>query len=161
MFFGEEAGCFGLFLFVHVGWDIAAVKILKGDVSGEINLLRRINHFNIIRLSGFCVYKGDTYLVYEFAENDSLEDWLHSGSKKYENSTSLSWVQRVHIAHDVADALNYLHNYTSPPHVHKNLKSGNVLLDGNFRAKVSNLGLARAVEDQGVKNLGVNCVHWF
>jgi len=24
VFFGEEAGCFGLFLFVHVGWDIAS-----------------------------------------------------------------------------------------------------------------------------------------
>ncbi|WVY91934.1 hypothetical protein V8G54_037448 [Vigna mungo] len=129
--------------------DYAAVKILKGDVSGEINILKRINHFNVIRLSGFCVHKGDTYLVYEFAENDSLENWLHSDIKKYENSVSLSWVQRVHIAHDVADALNYLHNYTSPPHVHKNLKSGNVLLDGNFRAKVSNFGLARTVEGEG------------
>ncbi|KAL2971533.1 hypothetical protein AAZX31_15G200700 [Glycine max] len=95
------------------------------------------------------VLKGDTYLVYRFAENDSLEDWLHSVNKKYENSVPLSWVQRVHIAHDVADALNYLHNYTSPPHVHKNLKSGSVLLDRNFRAKFSNFGLARAVEDQG------------
>ncbi|KAE9614936.1 putative protein kinase RLK-Pelle-LysM family [Lupinus albus] len=129
--------------------DDAAVKILKGDVSGEINILKKINHTNIIRLSGFCVYKGNTYLVYEFAENDSLDDWLHSVEKKYKNSLSLSWIQRVQIAHDVADALNYLHNYVTPPHVHKNLKSGNVLLDGNFRGKVSNFGLARVVEDEG------------
>ncbi|KAK7276527.1 hypothetical protein RIF29_17668 [Crotalaria pallida] len=130
--------------------DDAAVKILRGDVSGEINILKRINHTNIIRLSGFCVYKGNTYLVYEFAENDSLDDWLHTVDKKYKDSSvSLSWTQRVQIAHDVADALNYLHNYASPPHVHKNLKSGNVLLDGNFRGKVSNFGLARVVEDQG------------
>ncbi|CAL0307522.1 unnamed protein product [Lupinus luteus] len=129
--------------------DDAAVKILKGDVSGEINILKKINHTNIIRLSGFCVYKGNTYLVYEFAENDSVDDWLHTMDKKYKNSLSLSWIQRVQIAHDVADALNYLHNYVTPPHVHKNLKSGNVLLDGNFRAKVSNFGLARVLEDQG------------
>ncbi|XP_027330956.1 protein LYK5 [Abrus precatorius] len=128
--------------------DYAAVKILKGDVSAEINILKKINHTNVIRLSGFCVYKGNTYLVYEFAENDSLDDWLHT-EKKYQNPMSLSWLQRVQIAHDIADALNYLHNYTNPPHIHKNLKSGNVLLDGNFRAKVSNFGLARAVEDQG------------
>ncbi|CAJ1971140.1 unnamed protein product [Sphenostylis stenocarpa] len=148
-FFSEENKIKGSVYRASFKGDYAAVKILKGDVSGEINILKRINHFNIIRLSGFCVHKGDTYLVYEFAENDSLEDWLHSGTKKYENSVSLSWVQRVHIAHDVADALNYLHNYTSPPHVHKNLKSGNVLLDGNFRAKVSNFGLARTVEGEG------------
>ncbi|TKY57014.1 LYK5 protein [Spatholobus suberectus] len=148
-FFGEENKIKGSVYRASFKGDYAAVKVLKGDVSGEINILKRINHFNIIRLSGFCVYKGDTYLVYEFAENDSLEDWLHGGSKKHENSVSLSWMQRVQIAHDVADALNYLHNYASPPHVHKNLKSGNVLLDGNFRAKVSNFGLARAVEGQG------------
>nr|KYP71025.1 Protein STRUBBELIG-RECEPTOR FAMILY 8 [Cajanus cajan] len=148
-FFSEENKIKGSVYRASFKGDHAAVKVLKGDVSGEINILKRINHFNIIRLSGFCVYKGDTYLVYEFAENDSLEDWLHNDSKKYVNSVSLSWVQRVQIAHDVADALNYLHNYTSPPHVHKNLKSGNVLLDGNFRAKISNFGLARAVEDRG------------
>lgn len=148
-FFSEENKIKGSVYRASFKGDYAAVKILKGDVSGEINILKRINHFNIIRLSGFCVYKGDTYLVYEFAENDSIEDWLHGGKKKLENSVSLSWMQRVHIAHDVADALNYLHNYTSPPHVHKNLKSGNVLLDGNFRAKVSDFGMARAVEDQG------------
>jgi hypothetical protein len=51
----------------------------------------------------------------------------------------------VQVAFDVADGLNYLHNYTSPPYVHKNLKSSNVLLDACLRAKVSNFGLARAI----------------
>jgi len=51
----------------------------------------------------------------------------------------------VQVAFDVADGLNYLHNYTNPPCVHKNLKSSNVLLDADLRAKVSSFGLARAV----------------
>ncbi|XP_057441683.1 protein LYK5-like [Lotus japonicus] len=147
-FFSEENKIKGSVYRASFKGDDAAVKILNGDVSAEINLLKRINHANIIRLSGFCVHKGNTYLVYEFAENDSLDDWLHS-DKKYQNSVSLSWMQRVQIAYDVADALNYLHNYTNPIHIHKNLKSGNVLLDGKFRAKVSNFGLARVMEDQG------------
>lgn len=125
--------------------DDAAVKVLKGDVSGEIIILRRINHANITRLSGFCVHKGSTYLVYEFAENGSLDEWIHFN--KSLNSVALTWRQRVQIAQDVADALNYLHNYTNPPHIHKNLKSGNVLLDGGFRGEVSNFGLARVVGD--------------
>nr|BAI79277.1 LysM type receptor kinase [Lotus japonicus]BAI79287.1 LysM type receptor kinase [Lotus japonicus] len=147
-FFSEENKIKGSVYRASFKGDDAAVKILNGDVSAEINLLKRINHANIIRLSGFCVHKGNTYLVYEFAENDSLDDWLHS-EKKYQNSVSLSWMQRVQIAYDVADALNYLHNYTNPVLIHKNLKSGNVLLNGKFRAKVSNFGLARAMEDQG------------
>ena len=51
----------------------------------------------------------------------------------------------MQVAFDVADGLNYLHNYTNPPCVHKNLKSSNVLLDADLRAKVSSFGLARAV----------------
>lgn len=151
-FFSEENKIKGSVYRASFKGDDAAVKILKGDVSSEINILKRINHANIIRLSGFCVYKGNTYLVYEFAENESLDDWLHSEKNKdknYSNSMFLSWFQRVQIAHDVADALNYLHNYANPPHVHKNLKSGNILLDGKFRGKVSNFGLARVMENEG------------
>lgn len=151
-FFSEENKIKGSVYRASFKGDDAAVKILKGDVSSEINILKRINHANIIRLSGFCVYKGNTYLVYEFAENNSLDDWLHSEKNKdknYSNSMCLSWFQRVQIAHDVADALNYLHNYANPPHVHKNLKSGNILLDGKFRGKVSNFGLARVMENEG------------
>ncbi|RHN68934.1 putative protein kinase RLK-Pelle-LysM family [Medicago truncatula] len=125
--------------------DDAAVKVLKGDVSVEINILRRINHANITRISGLSVHKGSTYLVYEFAENGSLDDWIHFS--KCINSVALTWKQRVQIAQDVADALNYLHNYVNPPHIHKNLKSDNVLLDGNFRGKLCNFGLARVVDD--------------
>lgn len=129
--------------------DKAAVKMMKGDVSHEINILKRINHSNVIRLSGFCVHGGNTYLVYEYAENGSLSDWLQSIKYQVSSGSSvLTWKQRVQISHDVADALNYLHNYTNPPYIHKNLKSSNILLDGNLRAKVSNFGLARTLEGQ-------------
>ncbi|XVE90341.1 hypothetical protein DITRI_Ditri20bG0069800 [Diplodiscus trichospermus] len=125
--------------------DGAAVKIMNGDVSSEINLLKKINHTNIIRLSGFCVHEGNTYLVYEYADKGSVSDWLHSN--KSQTSLTLPWKQRVQIAYDVADALNYLHSYIDPPYIHKNLKTSNILLDVNFRAKVANFGLARTVKD--------------
>ncbi|XP_050376114.1 protein LYK5-like [Argentina anserina] len=121
--------------------DEAAVKVMIGDVSPEVNILKRINHSNIIRLSGFCVHRGNTYLVYEFAPTGSLIDCLHKGA-----ISTLSWKQRVQIANDVASALNYLHNFTEPPLIHKNLNTSNILLDANLRAKVANFGLARAVE---------------
>lgn len=145
-FFGEANKIKGSVYRGSFKGDDAAVKVMRGDVSNEINLLKRINHSNIIRLSGFCVHEGNTYLVYEYAENGSVTDWLHSN--KYETSSTLTWKQRVQIAYDVADALNYLHNYTNPPYVHKNLKTSNILLDGNLRGKVSNFGLARTLENE-------------
>ncbi|XVF06762.1 hypothetical protein REPUB_Repub06bG0078600 [Reevesia pubescens] len=125
--------------------DDAVVKVMKGDVSSEINLLKKINHTNIIRLSGFCVHEGNTYLVYEYADKGSVSNWLHSN--KLQTSFTFSWKQRVQIAYDIADALNYLHNCINPTYIHKNLKTSNILLDVNFRAKVANFGLARTIEE--------------
>lgn len=51
--------------------DEAAIQVMKGDVSNEINILKQINHSNIIRVSGFCVHDGNIYLVYKYAENGS------------------------------------------------------------------------------------------
>ncbi|XP_044419287.1 protein LYK5 [Triticum aestivum] len=122
-----------------INGDAAAVKRVAGDVSGEVGILKRVNHSSLVRLSGLCVHHGDTYLVFEFAENGALSNWLHGGGD------TLVWKQRVQAAFDVADGLNYLHHYSNPPCVHKNLKSSNVLLDADLRAKVSSFALARSV----------------
>ncbi|EOX91209.1 Kinase family protein / peptidoglycan-binding LysM domain-containing protein, putative [Theobroma cacao] len=123
--------------------DFAAIKKVHGDVSKEIELLNKVNHSNLIRLSGVCFQDGHWYLVYEYAVNGALSDWIfhNDNSGKY-----LSWKQRIQIALDVATGLNYLHSFTNPPHVHKDLKCSNVLLDGDFRAKIANFALARATE---------------
>ncbi|CAA6670416.1 unnamed protein product [Spirodela intermedia] len=150
--FSEERRIKGSVYHAIINGDSAAVKRVKGDVSSEINILKQVNHSNVIRLSGFCHNEGSTYLVYEFAEKGSLADWIHSAAAQKELSAGdhLDWTRRVGIACEIADGLNYLHNCTSPPYIHKDLKSSNILLDGEFTAKVGNFGLARpAAEEDG------------
>ncbi|KAL3525764.1 hypothetical protein ACH5RR_014136 [Cinchona calisaya] len=130
--------------------DYAAMKKMSGDVSEEINLLNKLNHLNLIRLSGVCFNDGYWYMVYEYAANGALSDWIYGKNLgKEKEMLILDWKQRVQIGLDVATGLNYLHSYTSPPHVHKDLNCSNVLLDGDFRAKISNFGLARSAEGPG------------
>ncbi|GAA0146057.1 transmembrane signal receptor [Lithospermum erythrorhizon] len=151
-FFGESNRIEGSVYRGSFKGDEAAVKVMKGDVSAEINVLKLINHSNIIRLSGFCLHQGSTYLVYEFAENGSLNDWLHHHQKNKkmleQSSYFLGWKQRIQISYDAADALNYLHNCANPPYIHKNLKSSNILLDANMRGKLVDFGLSRAIENK-------------
>ncbi|CAA0840886.1 LysM domain receptor-like kinase 4 [Striga hermonthica] len=128
-----------------INGDFAAIKKMKGDVSKEINLLNKINHFNLVRLSGVGFHDGDWYLVYEYAPNGSLNEWLLDENEE-RKKINLNWNTRLQIALDIAAGLNYLHRYTSPPHIHKDLNSGNVLLDRDFRAKIANFGLARSAE---------------
>ncbi|OVA04566.1 Protein kinase domain [Macleaya cordata] len=126
-----------------INGNLAAIKKMNGDVSKELNVLNKINHFNLIRLSGVCFSEGHWYLVYEYAVNGSLTDWIFYGTNVRK---VLSWTKRVQIALDVATGLNYLHSYTNPSHVHKDIKSSNVLLDSDLRAKIANFGLARSAE---------------
>ncbi|CAK9145739.1 unnamed protein product [Ilex paraguariensis] len=126
-----------------INGNFAAIKKINGDVSHEINLISKINHFNLIRLSGVCFNDGNWYLVYEYAVNGPLGDWLYymDGDQNF-----LNWIQRIQIVSDVASGLNYLHNYASPAYVHKDVKSSNVLLDVDFRAKITNFNLARSTD---------------
>lgn len=126
----------------NLNGDQVAIKKMDGDVNKEISVLNKINHFNLIRLLGVCFNDGVWYLVYEYAANGPLSEWIYQDNPDHK---TLSWVKRIQVASDVATGLNYLHSYTTPPHVHKDIKSSNVLLNGDFRAKIAKLGLSRSV----------------
>ncbi|XP_045816236.1 lysM domain receptor-like kinase 4 [Trifolium pratense] len=132
-----------------INGDLAAIKKTEGDVSKEIQILNKVNHSNVIRLSGLSFNEGHWYLVYEYATNGALNEWIFS-NKMNDEKKFLSWIQRIKIALDVAIGVEYLHSFNSNPYIHKDLKCSNILLDNDFKAKVSNLRLARCV--QGVEN---------
>ncbi|XP_057746092.1 lysM domain receptor-like kinase 4 [Arachis stenosperma] len=50
--------------------EIMAIKKMNLGASKEVNLLGRINHFNLIKLEGYCEKDGSFYLVFEYMEND-------------------------------------------------------------------------------------------
>ncbi|XP_022754137.1 receptor kinase-like protein Xa21 [Durio zibethinus] len=86
-------------------------------------------------------YKGNAVkaLVFEFMHNGSLESWLH---EKHE-SRYLKLVQRLDIAIDVANAIDYLCHDCETPIVHCDLKPTNVLLDNDMVAHVGDFELAK------------------
>jgi serine/threonine protein kinase len=117
---------------------VAAVKKMnksseqaEDEFCREIELLARLHHRHLVALKGFCNKKNERFLVYEYMENGSLKDHLHSTEK-----SPLSWESRMKIAIDVANALEYLHFYCDPPLCHRDIKSSNILLDEHFVAKI-------------------------
>nr|DAD30602.1 TPA_asm: hypothetical protein HUJ06_009453 [Nelumbo nucifera] len=112
------------------------------------------SHPHILRLLGTC-WNGETesYLVFEFAKNGSLKDWLHAGlAMKSQFIAScycfLTWTQRLRVCLDVAIALQYMHQIMHPSYVHRNIKSRNIFLDEEFHAKVGNFGMSSCTEDE-------------
>ncbi|GLJ18839.1 hypothetical protein SUGI_0336500 [Cryptomeria japonica] len=108
------------------------------EFKNEIEVLSRIHHKNLVKLTGFCFGDGEQMLVYEYMPNGSLADYLSEKSGK-----QLDWRKRIVIALGAARGLTYLHEYANPPIIHRDVKSSNILLDENFNAKVSDFGLSK------------------
>lgn len=125
----------------NINGEVYAIKKMKWNACEELKILQKVNHGNLVKLEGFCIDPEDAncYLVYEYVENGSLYSWLHENQNE-----KLSWKTRLNIAADVANGLQYIHEHTRPRVVHKDIKSGNILLDSNMRAKIANFGLAKS-----------------
>lgn len=109
----------------------------------EVALLSRIHHRNLVPLIGYCEEADRRLLVYEYMHNGTLGDHLH-GTSDYK---PLDWPTRLQIAQDAAKGLEYLHTGCNPSIIHRDVKSSNILLDINMRAKVSDFGLSRQTEE--------------
>uniref|UniRef100_A0A1D1YAP8 LRR receptor-like serine/threonine-protein kinase GSO1 n=1 Tax=Anthurium amnicola TaxID=1678845 RepID=A0A1D1YAP8_9ARAE len=134
-----------------INGEVFAVKKAEGDVSEELKILHKVNHANLVKLTGISTSPdGDFFLVYEYAHNGSLDKWLHpEAAPSSSSATFLSWRQRLSVALDVADGLQYLHEHTSPSIVHGGIEAANVLLNAHFKAKISNFSKARPATDGG------------
>ncbi|XP_060676278.1 protein LYK2 isoform X2 [Ziziphus jujuba] len=134
-----------------------AVKRIQPEIIPKIDFgffIDAIHHHpNILRLLGTCLNEGsDSFLVFEYARNGSLKDWLHGGlAIKNQFIAScycfLTWSQRLKICLDVAMALQYMHQVMDPVYVHRNVKTRNIFLDEEFNAKLGNFGMARCAEN--------------
>ncbi|XP_028763186.1 U-box domain-containing protein 51-like [Neltuma alba] len=125
---------------------VVAIKVLRPDIASgekqffqEVEVLSTIRHPNMVLLLGACPEYG--CLVYEYLENGSLEDRLF----QKDNTPPIPWKLRFQIAAEIATGLHFLHQTRPEPLVHRDLKPANILLDKNYKSKISDVGLARLV----------------
>ncbi|TMW93234.1 hypothetical protein EJD97_011997 [Solanum chilense] len=121
--------------------DMQATK----EFLAELKVLTHVHHLNLVRLIGYCI-EGSLFLVYEYIENGNLSQHLRGSVP---GKVPLPWSTRVKIALDAARGLEYIHEHTVPVYIHRDIKTANILIDKNFRAKVADFGLTKLIETEG------------
>ncbi|XP_059444384.1 probable serine/threonine-protein kinase PBL19 [Corylus avellana] len=127
---------------------VAIKKLNKDGLQGhkqwvsEVQFLGVVEHPNLVKLIGYCAVDGERgiqrLLVYEYMLNKSLDD--HLFNKAY---PALSWKTRLQIVLEAAQGLLYLHEGLEVQVIFRDFKASNILLDENFKPKLSDFGLAR------------------
>jgi len=115
-------------------------------------------HPNLLRLKGFCL--EPPCIVTELIEGGSLLDFLNDPTK----NVLLDWRLRLKIANDIAKGCAFLHS-TSPPILHRDLKSPNILLvdlspSASVVAKVCDFGVSISALGTTPLARKVDCPFW-
>ncbi|KAF2573954.1 hypothetical protein F2Q70_00002271, partial [Brassica cretica] len=153
------SGCFGTVFKALIPPEnkVVAVKVLNLQQRGalksfmaECESLKNVRHRNLVKLLTACSsidFQGNQFraLIYEFMPNGSLDMWLHPDEVEEirRPSRTLTLLERLNIAIDVAYVLDYLHIHSHEAIAHCDLKPSNVLLDEDLTAHVSDFGLAQ------------------
>ncbi|KAF8928321.1 kinase-like domain-containing protein, partial [Dissophora ornata] len=105
------------------------------EMKHEINVLKQLRHENIIRFIGVCTNIKHLCIVTELCENGDLYDFMRKNKKP-------DFGRLIMYMHDIALACSYLHT-RRPCIIHRDMKSMNVLISSDNRAKINDFGLAR------------------
>jgi serine/threonine protein kinase len=102
----------------------------------EAIFLKELKHPNIVQFYGCCI-EPKCCIIIELMSNGSLYDLIHKDKTK-----ELTFNLIIQIAIDIVNGLVYLHDKMQI--IHRDMKSMNVLLGYNNKAKITDFGLSKS-----------------
>lgn len=126
--------------------QIIALKILQSTLAlhtqivqrftREGQIARRLRHPNVVQFFDYGEFEGQFYIAMQYVEGGSLADVLAENPR-------ISLRRTAQMLEQIGSALDYAHGERI---VHRDLKLGNILLDGSGNALLTDFGIARVRE---------------
>jgi serine/threonine-protein kinase len=133
---------------------LAAVKVLPAELTThagavhrfrrEIDVLRALDHPNIVHLLESGTHQGLLYYVMEYVEGHDFADLL-------EQSGRLPWAEVLDLAVQVCAALRHAHNHGV---IHRDLKPSNLMRGADGRVRLTDFGIAHVFADKHLTRPG-------
>jgi serine/threonine protein kinase len=106
------------------------------NFKAEAKMLAGLSHPNLPTFSGFFTEGARHFLVMEYIDGFTLEEYLERNHAPFPERRVLGWARQL------CDVLNYLHSQ-HPPIIFRDMKPGNIMLTRNGRVKLIDFGIAR------------------
>ncbi|CAH1413965.1 unnamed protein product [Lactuca virosa] len=136
------------------GGDYFSITSFDGGVVYD-EILKATNNFDEAYSIGTGGY-GTVYKAKLQPNNVLAVNKLHSSSENVDQngflneerclSKKLDWLKRVNIVKAVANGLAYMHHDCSPPIIHRDISIGNILLDSDYEAHISDFGTSKLLK---------------
>ncbi|GAB6030439.1 hypothetical protein CHUAL_007310 [Chamberlinius hualienensis] len=160
--FGTVYG--GEVFFENKGWVPVAVKTLKigsaietkADFLSEAEMMKELDHSNIVKLLGVCTRGEPVYTIMEFMLYGDLKTYLLArrhmvSDNNAENRDEVSDKRLTCMAMDVARGLSYLNEMKF---VHRDIACRNCLVNSNRMIKIGDFGMTRSIYNSDYYQIG-------
>ncbi|KAK4342380.1 hypothetical protein RND71_038196 [Anisodus tanguticus] len=117
----------------------------------ELDMLSQFRRRHLVSLICYCNQKNEMIIIYQYMENETLKDHLYGS-----DVPNLDWTQRHEICIGSAKGLHYFHAGSHKAIIHHDVKSSNILLDENLRAKKIPESLVKYVAEKCLAKYGAN-----
>jgi serine/threonine-protein kinase len=139
------------------GFSQGTHDLLKARFLREARLQSQLDHPNIVRVYEFFLAEENYYLVMEYVAGMSLADLLKQRGRLTES-------QALELFGQALAGMDYAHHFSWQDEtrnsqagiVHRDIKPGNMLVDGIARLKITDFGIARVESENSLTQSGFN-----